>query len=85
MNVGRGIGGSCLTCIHADWDRNKKGHLHPNGNGRCEWKFPEPVIAKAYHWIYNVAPSPYGGHIDRREPHEDCPQWHPAKKEFTDT
>jgi hypothetical protein len=73
---------SCLNCANADWYRTKTGKLHPNGQGKCTWKMPVIEIPKAFYYMYEkrTVPSPtFGGAIDRKDPHTDCPCWVPLK------
>lgn len=67
----------CTTCAYANWRRTEAGRLHPSGDGRCSWTFPEIALPKAFYWtgFGMTAPRPSGGHINRKQPHPDCPQF----------
>lgn len=73
---------SCLNCSLAKWDRNKKGALHPSGDGRCTWTMAEIKIPKSRYYVGwgKEMPQPTGGNIDRRDPYTDCPTWQPVHK-----
>lgn len=71
---------SCLDCALAQWHRNSKGHLHPGGEGKCNWTMAEIVLPKSRYYVgfdKTQVPQPVGGYIDRREPYTDCPTWQP--------
>ena len=69
---------SCLNCAYVSWERTKSGALHPNSNGRCEYIVLIESLPKAFYWIAGP-PHPAGGCVDRRKPHENCPQWRAAE------
>jgi len=70
---------SCINCAHAVWVRTKNGRLHPNQEGRCDWKMPQIDIPMAFYYISNEreVPKPSGGSIGRLGPYTNCPCWEP--------
>lgn len=72
----------CTTCAYAEWNRTKTGRLHPSGDGKCTWDgWKKWVLPKAFYYVWSgctkVAPPPSGGHINRKNPHMDCPYYQP--------
>lgn len=66
---------TCNGCRYARWDRTKAGRLHPNGYGRCQYKWEMPALPASMYWI-GRPPSPLGSLIERREQLKDhCPYW----------
>lgn len=72
---------SCLNCALAEWHRNARGALHPDGGGKCLWQFPQIALPSSRYWIGygrdSGGPNPAGGYISRREPYTGCPAWQP--------
>lgn len=68
---------TCLTCARAEWRRTKVGRLHPDGTGKCGWKFEPTPIPKAFYYPWQrdlwIALPPSGGYITRSKVHYDCP------------
>lgn len=72
----------CLECKHADWQRTASGKLHPSGDGRCRWEYPEISLPVSMYFVsFGKGPSPSGGHINRRHEWRDCPQFQPISQE----
>lgn len=75
---------SCVGCKYAEWERNAKGHLHPNGNGDCKKETKIPILPSSKHWSSGwpgVKLKVCGGHINRREEFkEHCPCYEREEK-----
>ena len=68
---------SCLHCKYADWNRTGAGKLHPSGDGRCRYEYVLLKLPASMYWVGSFkAPTPAGGHINRKEElEEDCVYW----------
>ena len=56
---------NCTHCKYANWHRTQAGKLHPSGEGKCTFPWKLPPLPASMYWM--TGPSPYGGHINRRE------------------
>jgi hypothetical protein len=67
---------NCLYCEHAEWQKTSIGKLHPSGNGQCKFPITIPKLPMAFYWIGGSAPTPCGGHIERKAELKDhCPYY----------
>ena len=59
----------CIGCKYANWQKTSNGRLHPNGEGKCTYVFPDmPVLPMSFMWGYSYndrPPCPKGGRINR--------------------
>jgi len=62
---------NCTNCEYAIWQRTRTGKLHPSGRGRCGYPYRIPALPASMYWITIIAPTPYGGWINRREELKD--------------
>ena len=70
---------NCTNCRHAEWDRTKKGRLHPNGKGRCKYPYKLPKLPASMFWAWDKV-TPLGGEINRREQLKThCPYYEEAR------
>lgn len=58
---------TCMECKYAEWDKTKKGRLHPSGDGHCKYTYKVPRLPMSMYWIGKRPPTPSGGSISRRE------------------
>lgn len=61
---------NCKDCKHADWKKTKAGRLHPSGDGQCRIIYKIMPLPQSMYWV-GGEPSPYGGHINRKENFKD--------------
>lgn len=73
----------CLDCIYSKWDYTEAGRLHPSGDGKCTWEFPEIKLPLAFYYLHTTSsrqlPRPSGGHISRKNPRIKCPAWEDSR------
>lgn len=72
---------TCDTCSLAQWRKSTNGRLHPNGSGRCNWKYKPPVIAASHMWLSGRPAEPAVLSINRHELPNHCPTYQPKKAE----
>jgi len=70
---------NCTKCKYANWERTKNGSLHPNGKGKCEYKYKIPKLPASMHWCLSRLKIA-GGYINRREELKEHCLFYEAKK-----
>ena len=70
---------NCTKCKYAEWEKTKNGRLHPNGEGRCNFKIKLPKLPPCMFWV-NYLERPGGGRINRHKDfNEDCIYYQESK------
>jgi hypothetical protein len=64
----------CIDCKLADWKRTANGRLHPSGDGRCRWQYPDIRIPVSMYFIGGMS-EPSGGFINRKDEWKQCPRY----------
>ena len=64
----------CVDCKFAEWKKTANGRLHPSGDGRCLWQYPDIKLPISM-YFGGSGPSPWGGLICRKDERKPCPQY----------